>query len=176
VCPNAQVVPLEKVDLAVLMAVRVTALAREVVSRTLDEVFRGFEPPNLDAELATLHQQRAVVEQSIANLTSAIEASGGIDSLIAKLRARHQEREALIVRIATVEGNKAARSANRCNVVLVSTPTCSHRAQPPNSAAFPRVGLVADKGLTPVEQQIARALARALVRELREPRVEEKAS
>jgi hypothetical protein len=78
------------------------------VQRTLDDVFRGFEPPNLDAELATLQLQRATVEQKIARLTSAIEAGGGLEPLIAQLRVRQQEREDLLVRIATNEGNKLA--------------------------------------------------------------------
>lgn len=100
ICPNGRLVPLEKADHAVLGSLESDALDPRIISTIIDMVFAQLAPENADRNVAVLQKDLRMVDGKIANLTKAVENGAAIDSLIAQLRERQQEREHLITKIA----------------------------------------------------------------------------
>jgi site-specific DNA recombinase len=95
VCPNGQIVPLDRADAAVLAALKADALDPSVVSTIVNMVFERLAPSNLDSKLAAFERELHDTEGAIANLARAIERAPDLDPLIAQMRERQQERTRL---------------------------------------------------------------------------------
>jgi hypothetical protein len=100
ICPNGRLVPMEKADHAVLGSLESDALDPRIISTIIDMVFAQLTPESADRNAAALQRDLRVLDGKIANLTKAVESGAAIDSLIAQLRDRQQERERLIATIA----------------------------------------------------------------------------
>ena len=113
VCANDVVLPLERVDDAVLKALRGDVLRPAVVSAIIDEFLRQLLPANLDARIAELRSTLRSVETKIAHLTAAIEQGGPLSSLVALLTERQAERETLLVDLGVAETQAASSDGLR---------------------------------------------------------------
>jgi hypothetical protein len=80
-----------------------THWTRAIISTIIDMVFAQLTPENTDRNVAALQRDLRVLDEKIANLTKAVENGAAIDSLIAQLRDRQQERERLIASIAAAK-------------------------------------------------------------------------
>lgn len=94
ICDNALVLPVGRVDEAVLAELTRT-LRPAVVRIMLDRVFEALKPRTVTANLDTLRAQGRALDTKIARLTAAIEEGKALAPLITQLEARQAEREAL---------------------------------------------------------------------------------
>jgi DNA invertase Pin-like site-specific DNA recombinase/chorismate mutase len=120
VCRNALVLPVTRVDDAVLRAFAGNGLEPEVITVIIDAVFAALEPEHVEGNVAALKEELDALNEKIRNLTL-VSAQGGADipSVIAQLRDWHQEREGLVEEIAAAKAiNKihADRAEVECKV------------------------------------------------------------
>lgn len=83
-----------------LGALEADALDPRIVATIIDMVFAQLTPANVETNVASLKRDLRVLDGKIAHLTAAVESGAAIESLIAQLRDRQQERERLIAAIA----------------------------------------------------------------------------
>jgi hypothetical protein len=104
VCPNDLVLPIARVDEAVLKALGGDVLRPAVVSGIIDGVLAAIVPTNVEHRVEDLRRQLRVLETKIHNLTAAVEQGGAnLPSIIALLAERQQERDALVAEMAAAE-------------------------------------------------------------------------
>ena len=103
VCDNALVLPIDRVDDAVVSRLSRDVLHPAVVKGILDGVFEALQPATATKNVGALQKELRALDTKIANLTTAIEDGAAVAPLVAKLRARQQEREALLTEIGAAE-------------------------------------------------------------------------
>jgi site-specific DNA recombinase len=103
VCANGLVVPVERVDDAVLVALAGDALRPAVVRAILDAVFEALEPAAVTTNVGGLRADLRALDGRIANLTRAIEDGAAVAPIVSQLQARQTEREALLAAIGAAE-------------------------------------------------------------------------
>ena len=103
VCDNALVLPIDRVDDAVVSRLSRDVLRPAVVQAILDGVFEALQPATATRNVVSLQRELRTLDTKIANLTTAIEDGAAVAPLVAKLRARQQEREALLTEIGAAE-------------------------------------------------------------------------
>ena len=99
VCDNALVLPIDRVDDAVLAKLGRDVLHPAVVKALLDGVFEALQPAKVTKNVGALQKELRALDTKIANLTTAIEDGAAVAPIVAKLQARQQEREALLTEI-----------------------------------------------------------------------------
>jgi hypothetical protein len=103
VCDNSLVLPIERVDAAVMETMTRDVLRPAVVRALIDGVFAALKPSKIKSNVAALRNDLRSLEEKIANLTGAIEGGAALPPIVAKLKARQAEREALLASIAGAE-------------------------------------------------------------------------
>jgi DNA invertase Pin-like site-specific DNA recombinase len=103
VCDNALVLPIDRVDAAVLSKFLRDALRPVVVTAILDGVFEALRPAAVTTNVADLRMTLRAVDTKIAHLTSAIEDGAALAPLVSKLKARQGERDDLLSAIGAAE-------------------------------------------------------------------------
>ena len=103
VCDNALVLPIDRVDNAVVSRLSRDVLHPAVVKGILDGVFEALQPATATKNVGALQKELRALDTKIANLTTAIEDGAAVAPLVAKLQARQQEREALLTEIGAAE-------------------------------------------------------------------------
>jgi site-specific DNA recombinase len=103
VCDNALVLPIDRVDDAVLAKLGHDVLRPAVVQAILDGVFEVLQPATATRHVGALQKELRALDTKIANLTTAIEDGEAVAPIVTKLRARQQEREALLTEIGAAE-------------------------------------------------------------------------
>ena len=103
VCPNDVILPLDRVDDAVLKALGGDVLRPAVVSAILDTVFEQLLPTNVESRVQDLRRALRAVETKIGHLTAAIEPGGPLASLVAVLAERQAERDAVRAELGSAE-------------------------------------------------------------------------
>ena len=99
VCDNALVLPVGRVDDAVLVKLASDVLRPAVVRAVIDGVFEAMRPTTMSKNVDTLRGELKSLDRKIANLTEAIENGAAVAPLVAKLTARQSERDALLAEI-----------------------------------------------------------------------------
>jgi hypothetical protein len=102
-CSNRLVLPVGRVDRAVLTALGGEALSPKVISAIIEAFLAEIVPANVAQRVDALRQQLRVIETKIQRLTAAIEHGVDVASVADLLQARHQEREGLIRDITEAE-------------------------------------------------------------------------
>jgi len=92
VCNNALVLPVDRVDAAVVTAFLTEVLRPKVVSAILDAVFDGIQASTAPTNINSLKRDLGVLEKKITNLTDAVESGAAIAPLVKKLHERQAER------------------------------------------------------------------------------------
>ena len=104
VCPNDLVLPIQRVDQAVLTALAGDALRPAVVSAIIDGVLNEIVPANVESRIEELRRQLRALDAKIQNLTMAVEQGGAtLPSIIALLAERQAERDAVRAEMASAE-------------------------------------------------------------------------
>jgi site-specific DNA recombinase len=103
-CANTLLVPMARVDAAVLQALGGDVLRPAVVTAIIDRVFAALVPATLETTMAALRSQRHHLDAKIAHLTDALEqGAGSLPSVIAKLAERQAERDDLTAQLTEAE-------------------------------------------------------------------------
>jgi hypothetical protein len=97
------VLPIERVDDAVLAKLGSDVLRPAVVTAILDAVFAALRPAAITRNVSVLKRDLRALETKIANLTAAIENGAALAPIVAQLQARQQEREALLTEIGAAD-------------------------------------------------------------------------
>ncbi len=104
ICPNDLVLPMHRVNDAVLQALAGDVLRPAVVSAIIEGVLEQLLPKNIDAQVDGFRRQLRSLDARIQQLTDSLELGGkGLPSVIARLSERQQEREALLVEMTAAE-------------------------------------------------------------------------
>jgi hypothetical protein len=102
-CSNGLQLPMERVDAAFLRALASDVLHPRIVTAVIEAVFEQLKPASVDATVASLTQTLRSVEQKITHLTAAVESGAALEPLVAQLRLRQEEREALLAQLASAK-------------------------------------------------------------------------
>jgi site-specific DNA recombinase len=105
VCDNALVLPVDRVNDAVLTALAGDVLRPAIVTAIIDGVFAALKPATVTANVGALRADLRTLDQKIAHLTAAVENGAALAPLVSKLQARQTEREALLAAIAAAEAS-----------------------------------------------------------------------
>lgn len=104
ICPNDLVLPIDRVNDAVLKALAGDVLRQAVVSAIIDGFLEELLPTNIEARVDELRRRLRTLDTKIQHLTAAIEQGGAsLPSIIALLSERQKERDALVAEIASAE-------------------------------------------------------------------------
>jgi DNA invertase Pin-like site-specific DNA recombinase len=103
VCANDLVLPIEKVNQAVLAAIAADTLRPAVVTAIIDRYLERLLPVNIANRVDALDHHVRAVDAKIANLSAAIEHGGNLPPLVAKLAERQKERESLVAEKASAQ-------------------------------------------------------------------------
>jgi hypothetical protein len=104
ICPNDLVLPIDRVNDAVLKAIAGDVLRPVVVSAIIDGFLEQLLPMNVETRIDDLRRQLRVLDGKIQNLTAAVEQGGAtLPSIIALLAERQRERDALVAEIGSAE-------------------------------------------------------------------------
>jgi hypothetical protein len=104
ICPNDLVLPIDRVNDAVLKAIAGDVLKPTIVRGMIDLVLEQLVPANIESRVEDLRRQQRTLDTKIQNLTAAIEQGGAnLPSIIALLTERQKERDALVGEIASAE-------------------------------------------------------------------------
>lgn len=103
VCANALVLPVDRVEAAVVAALTRDALHPQVVRAILDRIFEALQPDTAATTVAALKQDLRALDSKISNLTVAVESGAALAPLVAQLQIRQAERERLLASIASAE-------------------------------------------------------------------------
>jgi site-specific DNA recombinase len=103
VCDNALVLPIDRVDDAVLTELRQNVPRPAVVRAIIQGVFEALRPQAITTNVTALRSDLRTLDQKIAHLTAAVENGDALAPIVARLRARQVEREALLSSIASAE-------------------------------------------------------------------------
>ncbi len=102
ICPNDLVLPIDRVNDAVLKAIAHDVLKPAIVRGMIDLVLERLVPANIESRVEELRRQQRALDTKIDNLTAAIEQGGSkLPSIIALLTERQKERDALVGEIAS---------------------------------------------------------------------------
>jgi hypothetical protein len=103
-CANDLVLPIARVDDAVVKAIGGDVLRPAVVSAVIEGLLAAIVPANVEERVDELRHQLRVLETKIHNLTAAVEQGGAtLQSILALLAERQQERDPLVVELSSVE-------------------------------------------------------------------------
>ena len=106
VCDNALVLPIDRVNDAVLTALVRKVLRPAVAMAIMDEVFKALRPTARAASVVSLKSELRVLDAKIANLTAAIEQGAAVGPIVAKLQERQAEREALLTTLGAAQASE----------------------------------------------------------------------
>jgi hypothetical protein len=102
VCSNAVVLPIERVESAVIATLS-RAFTPAVIRAVIAGVFDALQPQTLQTNVASLRRELQALDVKIDNLTVAVESGAALAPVVAKLAARQAEREGLLASIAATE-------------------------------------------------------------------------
>ena len=102
VCDNALIIPIERVDAAVLDKIG-EVLRPAVVKAIIAEVFKALAPAQVASNVGALRHDLRALDRKIANLTAAVEHGAALAPLVAKLTARQSERDALVAALGAAD-------------------------------------------------------------------------
>jgi DNA invertase Pin-like site-specific DNA recombinase len=105
ICANALVLPIERVNDAVLARLAGDVLHPAVITAIIDGVFDALNPAAVAGNVSALRAELRALDRRIENLTTAVENGASVTPLIAKLQARQAEREALLTQIGAAEAS-----------------------------------------------------------------------
>ena len=104
ICRNDLILPIGRVDDAVLKAIAGDVLRPAVVSAIIDGFLDQLLPANVETRVDDLHRELRVLDTKIQHLTAAVEqGAAALPSIIARLAERQQEREALVAAIGSAQ-------------------------------------------------------------------------
>ena len=103
ICPNAVVLPLDRVDTAVIDALTRDVLRPAVVRALLDSVFDALAPRTVTANVTGLRSELRALDAKVAHLTAAIESGAALAPIVAQLQTRQAERETVVSAIAAAD-------------------------------------------------------------------------
>ncbi len=103
VCNNALVLPVDRVDRAVLSKLSKDVLRPAVVKAIIEGVFKALQPKTVTANVGALRAELRALDKKIGNLTEAIEGGAAVAPLVAKLQARQAERDDLLAAIGAAD-------------------------------------------------------------------------
>ena len=104
ICPNDLVLPIDRVNDAVLKAIAGDVLRPAVVSAIIDGFLEQLLPANVESRVEELRRELRVLDTKIQNLTAAVEHGGGnLPSIIALLLDRQTERDALLTEMGSAQ-------------------------------------------------------------------------
>jgi site-specific DNA recombinase len=104
ICPNDLILPIDRVNDAVLKAIAGDVLRPAVVSAIIDGFLEQLVPANVESRVDDLRRQLRGLDTKIQNLTAAVEQGGAnLPSVIALLGDRQKERDGLVAEIASAD-------------------------------------------------------------------------
>ena len=104
ICANDLILPVEKVDEAVLKALGGDTLRPAVIHAIVDDVLQQLVQTNVEHHVVNLHRQLRILDTQIQHLTTAIEQGGAhLPSIIALLSERQHERDGVRAALASAE-------------------------------------------------------------------------
>jgi len=106
VCNNALVLPIDRVNEAVLTKLYREVLRPAVVMTIIDGVFKALRPTARAANVSSLKSDLRALDGKIANLTAAIEQGAAVGPIVTKLQERQAEREALLTAMGAAQATE----------------------------------------------------------------------
>ena len=104
ICRNDLILPISRVDDAVLKAIAGDVLRPAVVSAIIDGFLDQLLLANVETRVDDLHRELRILDTKIQRLTAAVEqGAAALPSIIARLAERQQEREALVAAIGSAQ-------------------------------------------------------------------------
>jgi site-specific DNA recombinase len=104
ICANDLILPVDRVNDAVLKALAGDVLRPVVVSAIVDGVLEHLLPANVESHVDDLRRALRAVDTKIQHLTTAIEQGGAnLPSIIALLSERQKERDVLVLEMGSAE-------------------------------------------------------------------------
>lgn len=103
VCQNNTVMPMDRLDDAVLDALAEDILQPEMVEAAVQRALDRLAPGARQEEATRLRRELAALDRTIGNLTTAIAAGGELPSLLARLQVEEAHKRELEAQLATAE-------------------------------------------------------------------------
>ncbi len=103
VCANDLVLPIDRVNEAVLKAIGGDVLRPAVVTAIIDGFLEQLLPANVETRADDLRRELRALDAKIAHLAAGVEQGGPLASLVALLTARQAERDALLAALGAAE-------------------------------------------------------------------------
>ena len=106
ICANGLPLPMPEADDAVLVQLREYVLRPDIIEGAIHDAVELLRPQaaTIEAQRATLTRQLTVLGEETGRLTAAVASGGELASLLAALKDRERQREAITQQIAGLDG------------------------------------------------------------------------
>ncbi|MDQ3420060.1 MAG: recombinase family protein, partial [Acidobacteriota bacterium] len=106
VCDNALVLPIERMDDAVLTAIAGEVLRPAVVHAVIEAVFEAMKPASVTTSVEALRSDLRAVDRKLGHLADGIATAGPVPALIAGLKEQQDRRDGLLAAIGAAEATE----------------------------------------------------------------------